>query len=185
MKGKYNGLDREDNMERVVIFIHGSNLYHGLKSHVGKSEIDFFKFSRLLCGENRKLVRTYYYNTPLIQEEDPERYQAQQKFYASIAKTPYVEVKLGRMERQGEKFIETGIDLNLGIDMLRLAHENVFDTAVLVSGDNGFVPLVDAVKHHGKNVEHAFFPGKHYHLRSTCDKSTTLTKEMLDTCYPE
>ena len=174
----------KDSMEKVAIFIHGSNLYHGLKTHIGNPEIDFYKFSQLLCGEDRKLVRTYYYNAPLIQELDPETYHAQQKFFSSLRETPYLEVHLGKVERRGNGFVERGVDLKLGLDMVELARADIFDTAIIVTGDNTFIPAVSAVKQHGKNVEHAFFPGKHHQLRESCDKSTTLTKEMIDSCYP-
>ncbi|OYD13723.1 hypothetical protein CH333_10175 [candidate division WOR-3 bacterium JGI_Cruoil_03_44_89] len=50
-------------MERVAIFIDGSNFYHGMRDNLGKDiNIDFEKFSKLLPG-SRKLVRTYYYNS--------------------------------------------------------------------------------------------------------------------------
>ena len=47
--------------ERVVIFIDGSNFYHGLKSNHHKTAINFEKLANKLAG-GRKLVRTYYYN---------------------------------------------------------------------------------------------------------------------------
>lgn len=46
-----------------MIFIDGSNFYHGLKNVVGKTNIDFQRLAEKLCGE-RELVRIYYYNAP-------------------------------------------------------------------------------------------------------------------------
>ena len=67
-------------MDRVMIFIDGSNLYHLLKNIYGDlkslNEFNFSKFLRLLCG-NRKLIRTYYYNAILDQSKDKEKYQRQ------------------------------------------------------------------------------------------------------------
>ena len=36
-------------MERVMIFIDGSNFYHGLKEVIGTARIDFTKFGDILA----------------------------------------------------------------------------------------------------------------------------------------
>ena len=41
----------------------------------------------------------------------------------------------------------------IAIDMLRQAHQDLYDTAVLVSGDGDFFPAIQAVKELGKHVE--------------------------------
>ena len=56
-------------MERVMIFIDGSNLYHGLKAAVGHARIDFGRFCTELCGSSRRLVHAHYYNVPLPADE--------------------------------------------------------------------------------------------------------------------
>jgi len=56
-------------MDKVAIFIDGSNLYHGLKHEIGNTKLDFQKFiDWLLAG--RRLVRTYYYNAPLRSKKE-------------------------------------------------------------------------------------------------------------------
>jgi len=37
-------------VERVAIFIDGSNFYHGLKATFGKASINFEKFAEKLCA---------------------------------------------------------------------------------------------------------------------------------------
>ena len=49
--------------------------------------------------------------------------------------------------------IEKKVDIKIAIDIISLAYENVYDTAVLVSGDGDFVPVVKKVKELDKNVE--------------------------------
>jgi len=63
--------------ERVVVFIDGSNFYHGLKANFGRTRVDFYKFAASLCGDNRKLIRIYYYNVPFKKEIDEEKYKSQ------------------------------------------------------------------------------------------------------------
>ena len=49
--------------------------------------------------------------------------------------------------------IEKKVDIKIAIDIISLAYENAYDTAVLVSGDGDFVPVVKKVKKLKKNVE--------------------------------
>lgn len=67
--------------------------------------------------------------------------------------------------------------------MLRLAYNNVYDTAILVSGDGDFVSAIEGIQELGKHAEHAYFKsGQSQHLRQTCDKYIELTKNLLQTC---
>ena len=49
--------------------------------------------------------------------------------------------------------IEKKIDIKIAIDIISLAYEDAYDTAVLVSGDGDFVPVIRKVKELGKIVE--------------------------------
>lgn len=50
---------------------------------------------------------------------------------------------------------EKGVDVHLATDMVSMA--NIYDTAILISGDQDFLPAVQAVKNMGKNVTVAVF----------------------------
>ena len=80
--------------KRVTVFIDGSNLYHNLKSNNLPTRLDFYKFGLALAG-NRDLVRIYYYNAILKQQDNPAQYSQQQTFFNRLRRTSYVEVKLG------------------------------------------------------------------------------------------
>ena len=170
------------NEERVAIFIDGSNLYHRLKDELGSAKIDLRKLVNLLRGE-RTLVRTYYYNAVVRWEDGKERYQDQQRFLDSLKFIPYFEVKLGRLEQRGETVVEKGVDIALAVDMVRFAATNMYDTAILVTGDGDFGYAVQAVKDLGKHVENAFFQaGRSKELLDKADKFTPLDKEVLKNC---
>ena len=85
-----------DKNERVMIFIDGSNLYHSLKSHFKRTDIDIGRFSHKLL-EKRRLIRIYYYNARVGRTEEPERYRDQQAFFDNISAIPYCELRLGRL----------------------------------------------------------------------------------------
>lgn len=196
--------------ERVAIFIDGSNFYHGLKACIGNTKVDFAKFSQLLCGD-RELVRAYYYNAPVNQQGFPDIYKDQQRFFDSLKTVPYFVLKLGRLEKRTVKvdkenliktfgddiaklilekwgevivtYVEKGVDIDLATDMLRLAYNNAYDTAIIVTGDGDFVSAVNGVKDMGKHVENAnFSDGKGYHIRTACDKFIPLDKDFLKPC---
>ena len=117
-------------MERVAIFIDGSNLYKGLVQHLGSDyRLNFVEFITLLTA-GRKLLRAYYYNAPLP-PEDPAA-KAHQSFLNYLKRVPYVTVRLGRLERRADGFVEKGVDIQIAVDMLRLAFVNAYDIAVLV-----------------------------------------------------
>jgi len=49
--------------------------------------------------------------------------------------------------------IEKKIDIKIAIDIISFIFENTYDTAVLISGDGDFVPVVKKIKELDKNVE--------------------------------
>ncbi len=174
-------------MERVMIFVDGSNFYHGLKRYAGKTNLDFSKLAQKLAGD-RKLVRLYYYNSSIKQEDDPAKYKGQQGFFEKLRRAPYVEVRLGRLEARlsgdgSRYYVEKGVDISIAVDMLRYAYNDSYDTAILVTGDGDFVRAVEAVKDMGKHVEHAYFkPAKAHHLKEASDRFRPLS-EFLGGCF--
>ncbi|MCK4256930.1 NYN domain-containing protein [candidate division WOR-3 bacterium] len=171
-------------MEKVAIFIDGSNFYHAMKDNLGQeTTIDFRKFSEILVG-SRELIRTYYYTSLLIKEINEEQYRAQQNFLDILKTLPYLKVKLGRLEKRPDgSIVEKGVDVTLAIDILKLAP--TYNTAILVSGDGDFAYVLETVKDLGKHVEVAYFWSKFSHpthLREACDKYIFLTKDYLKDC---
>ncbi|MCP4579977.1 MAG: NYN domain-containing protein, partial [candidate division Zixibacteria bacterium] len=141
--------------ERVMIFIDGNNLYHSLKHVIGKTNLEFQKFSRRLAGD-RHLIRTYYYNAPLNREDDDDKHRQQQSFFDSLDSVPYLTKRFGRLERRNVRhtlpdgtlvstptYVEKGVDTHIVIDMLTFAFKDTYDTAILISGDEDFMVVVE------------------------------------------
>ena len=79
------------------------------------------------------------------------------------------------------RLAQKGVDVELALDVLDYAHDDRFDIAVLVSGDQDFVPLVRKVTSLGKQVLVAYFhidqwtdEAQIYHRPTYC--STALIK---------
>jgi uncharacterized LabA/DUF88 family protein len=170
-------------VQKVCVFIDGSNFYHGVKNQFGNTHIDFYKLSMALCGSQRMLVRTYYYNAPVNKEDDEEMYKSQQRFFASLDRTSYLTKKLGRLEHRGGSVIEKGVDIFLAVDMMKYAYNNSYDVAILISSDGDFSEAVNAVKDLGKHVEYAhFLTGQSKHLLACSDRHILMTNDLLNSC---
>lgn len=151
---------------RVAIFIDGSNLYHGLKNHFRRQDLNFTSFITKLCG-SRTLFRTYYYNVLQDPAKWPDTHREQQDFLEILNKTPYLEVRLGSTKVAQGVPVEKGIDIMLATDLLHYGWKDFYDVAVLVSGDSDFVYAVQTVKNMGKFVEVAYF-------------ETAISRELLE-----
>lgn len=168
--------------ERVSIFIDGSNLYYSLKS-LGVSKIDFQKFIEIL-KKGRLLVSVFYYNAPLDISVDAKKYWEQQKFFDVLKRIPGFNVVLARMrkhEREDGTFVfeVKGDDIYLATDLISGAYEDLYDTALIVSGDEDFVPAIKKVQKLGKKVENIYFCStSSNYLKKTCDVSFCIDKHI-------
>lgn len=170
-----------------MVFIDGGNLYQSLRGTLKRTDLDYQRFVEAIAAD-RQLQRTYFYTAAVDQALQPEVFKAQQQFLTAIQSTPYFEVKLGRLVYRnwpGQPPIEKGIDVRLATDMLTRAYRDHFDVAVLVSGDNDFVDLVQAVKDQGKHVEVALFRdgGASLQLRNAADRVIEIDAAFLANCW--
>ena len=182
-------------MERVAIFIDGSNFYYGILSldhqHFEINKFNFYKLGKILCGNERQLTRIYYYNAPLNQEENKEKYKAQQRFFEWVKKLPEVSLVLCRLQKRWidkkkdkYQYVVKGDDIHIAVDMVKLAYNDAYDTAILVSGDGDFVPAVKAIQEKGKRIEHAYFKiGHSWFLKQTCNKSILMDEKIIKNCF--
>lgn len=172
--------------ERIIIFIDGSNHYHIVRDIFKDKKsmnFNFEKFIEYLKG-NRRLVRTYYYTAPLDWKKDEEKYKKQQQFFEKLRRIPSFELVPCRMQKikiEGKIIYQVKEDdIYLAVDMVKLAYNDAYDTAILVSSDGDFVPAIEAVKEKGKNVENVGFENKFsYHLKKECDRFRKLSKKEV------
>jgi len=180
-------------MERVMVFVDGSNFYHGLKATLNRTDVDFLKFSVKLCGEGR-WVHTHYYNSPRRRAEDEGKYRDQQRFFNYLRTEKGLTLHLGRLEPRTRTYascgasyvvnVEKDVDVNLAVDMLAGAFDDQYDVCVLVSGDGDFANLLAAVKRLGKQVKVAYFgTGRARALTREADEFIHLTEEFLKSCW--
>jgi uncharacterized LabA/DUF88 family protein len=186
-------------MLKVMIFIDGSNLYRAMKKHLNRTDLDYAAFARFLTSPDR-LIRAYFYNSPPPPPMDAAIHQAYERFKRRLERTDYFEVRLGRIvEREFEcldangqsrvdsdgnkvkcyTFIQKGVDMRLGVDLVAASAGKHFDRGILVSADGDFKEAVEKAKSFGAVVEVAAFHDCSQALLDVCDKSITLTPRNM------
>ncbi len=178
-------LDKKEDKptERVAIFIDGSNLYYSLKD-LGVSKIDFQKLVQVLKKE-RLLVSVFYYNSSLDISIDSKKYWEQQKFFDALRRIPGFNVVLARLRKHKRDdgtfaFEVKGDDIYLAVDLVSGAYENLYDTALIISGDEDFVPAIKKAQKLGKKVENIYFnTTSSNYLKKTCNTSVCIDKKLI------
>lgn len=168
-------------MSRVCVFIDGSNLYFALKRNGKNTRVDYHQLSLALTGSERTLIRTYYYNAVFDVNAFPEKAKNQQSFLDSLDRTPYLDLRLGRIvqNREGHR-MEKGVDVRMASDMVYYAARDFYDIAVVLTEDQDFAPALALVKEMGKHIELAVFPdAQNREMVRVADKLVNLA-EMVD-----
>jgi uncharacterized LabA/DUF88 family protein len=165
--------------ERVIILIDGSNFYYSTAKK--GIRIDFNKLIRELTG-NRILVKAYYYVAPLDIKEDEEKYWGHQRFLDKLRQIPKFEVvlcSLKKIKSDGKYvYFVKGDDVKMSNTLIMGAVEDLYDTAIIVSGDEDFIDSVKITKgRYGKKIENAYFSkSSSSNLRKACDFTINLNK---------
>ena len=71
---------------------------------------------------------------------------------------------------------EKGVDTAIATDMMRLAWDDNYDVAVLVSSDRDFIPVVESLQTKGIKVIHGAFPPRASELTKACWGSIDISK---------
>ncbi|MBR9701313.1 NYN domain-containing protein [Candidatus Pacearchaeota archaeon] len=165
--------------ERVAIFIDGSNFYYSTAKK-GK-KVKFNKLANELVGD-RELVNVYYYGAPLDIKTDAKKYWAHHRFLNMLKEIPKFKVILCNLKKikSGGDFvyIVKGDDVKLSNNLLMGAVDDLYDTAIVVSGDEDFVDSIKIVRErYKKKVENAYFSrSSSSNLRKACDSTINLNK---------
>jgi uncharacterized LabA/DUF88 family protein len=137
-------VERQDQRERVAVFVDGANLYHSIKSYY-RGVLDYDRLLAATVG-GRKLLRATFY---IVEKQDTDEGSASarsfvynlNKFGYKVRSKPLVIHET--LTAEGERSVSHKGDWDIGIvvDMMRLADHA--DTYVLISGDGDYVEAVE------------------------------------------
>jgi len=173
--------------ERVIILIDGSNFYY---STVKKGKKIMFEklINELIRG--RELVNVCYYVAPLDIKVDIKKYWGHQRFLNILRKIPKFKVILCTLKKIKADdgsfvYVVKGDDVKMSNTLLMGAVEDLYDTAIIVTGDEDFSDSINIVrKKYKKRVENAYFPrSSSSNLRRACDACINLNKILHKVLY--
>ena len=137
---------------RVMMFVDGENLakrYAAIRGEERQREHvffakDIFVWSRYANRDRfPQVVRRHYYTSAPGDHEALLAIENQLRDVGIEAPRVFHRPRSGRSKR---------VDITLATEMLTHAHRKNFDVAVLVAGDEDYVPLVEAVKREGQQL---------------------------------
>jgi uncharacterized LabA/DUF88 family protein len=132
-------------MERITIFVDNSNIFKGFQKY--NVHADYEKLKALII-RGRKLDAIYLYEG-VVYPLSPEK----KRWYELLSDRSGYIIKTSFDKIVNNEAIEKKVDINIAIDVVSLAYEDAYDTAVMVTGDGDFLPVVKKIKDLGKDVE--------------------------------
>ena len=137
--------------ERLMVFVDVRNVCKKVENDRRYCRPDFKGLVNLLSN-GRRLIRPYAYDGSLIAEgEDRSR-----RFHDHLRANGF-EVRARNIYSSDDDVKQKGVDVELACDMVLFAKQDLYDVAILVSGDGDFIPAVERIKDMGKIVEVASF----------------------------
>mgnify|MGYP001564548073 CR=1 FL=1 len=170
--------------KRVAVYIDGSNFYFKMKSAPlnfnNLIKFNYRGFAQwLVLG--RLLSNCRYYIAVVRAEENnikgQEMRREQQKLFAHLMSPEqnYI-VKRGYLMNNGGKYHEKGVDVQIAVDLLVGAYDNLYDTAILISSDTDLIPAIKKVRQLGKEVEYIGFA---HHPSIAIQKCVNLSRLLI------
>ena len=117
---------------------------------------NFSKFSKWLCGDNQLAEIRYYIGAVRRQKnsKSEELYNDQQRLFYKLQQQN-IKIILGQLIQHKDKsYHEKGVDVRLSVEMIRLARQDKYDVAYLLSSDTDLVPAVEEVLSFRKEVKY-------------------------------
>jgi len=183
-------------MSKAVVFIDGNNFYFRLKDLTLQMnckyhllDFNYPKFAKWLVG-NDELAQVRYYIGALRRKpgngKSEKMYADQQKLIGKLQQQN-ISITLGQLIQHPDKsFHEKGVDVRLAVEMIRLARENVYDIAYLVSSDTDLVAAVEEVQSFGKKVQYVgVVKGQSFGLTKISDDIRLLRCEDIQKFLPQ
>jgi len=167
----------------------GSNLYFKLKS-LGFKNLLSFKFSdfaKFLAGKDKLIKSSYYVGVvreKVGDKKSKELMSGQMKLFSALRRQGFDIIRGYLLKTDG--YHEKGVDVNMAVDILVGAYENLYDRVILVSSDTDLVPAIIKAKRKGKTVEYVGFSHQpSLALIKNCSESRLLKKDDIEAFFPK
>lgn len=141
--------------ERVIAYIDGFNLYHGLHDAKLKSSrwLDLRGVCESLLKPHQELVVVRYF-TSIVRNKSGAR--RQNVYLDALRSRGGIEVDLGHLFPKTRTCSKCGFrhstseekktDVNIAVRLLEDAYDDQFDVGIVISGDSDLAPPIEAVR---------------------------------------
>ncbi len=143
-------------MYRVSAYVDGFNLYYGLRDKYGHKYmwLNIHKLISSLLTPKQSLSSVKYF-TSLV-TDNPAKEKRQMTYLEALKAVGAIEIVFGKYKLssfkcpacRAETFVpsEKMTDVNISVTLIEDAIMDLFDTALLVSGDSDLTPAVTTIK---------------------------------------
>ena len=150
--------------KRTCVYIDGANFFGGLTSlnkRFTDTKFDFENYVQKIIGNN-SLIKVYYYNALIKKRINEKIWKKQKSPFERLNKLPKWKVSLctrkSRLNILGEEYHTIkGDDLMLALDAMEDCYNDVYDRAIIISGDGDFTELLKRIRNKEKEVEICYF----------------------------
>lgn len=178
--------------ERVITYIDGFNLYYGLRDARLHSSrwLDLHGLSQEILKANQRLYLVRYFTTRV--RRDPQTARRQATYIDALLAQGNVKIDYGhflskrvtcRQCRQNwEQNEEKKTDVNIAVRLLEDAYDDLFDVALVISGDSDLAPPIESVRRRflKKRVVVAFPPKRQsQELRRVADAAIAISPRTI------
>ncbi len=143
---------------RVHAFVDGQNLFYGVKTCFGYEapNFDIMKLAEEIVaasGFDRELMQVHFYTGMHKRAKNAfwhdfwtKKLTAMRGQGVRVVTIPLMYVRVQTPSGVIEKGMEKGIDLRIGLDLVRLARKNEYDIALIFSQDTDLAEAVQEIK---------------------------------------
>ncbi len=165
-------------MNRVVTYIDGFNLYYSLRAKEWRHcyWLDVHRLAEELLAPGQTLLKVAYFTSRISVRRrhpgDTDRQTRQNTYLDALGTLDDVEIHYGRhahrertcpeCEAMWQQPEEKMTDVNIAVQVLGDAQDDLFDAAMIISGDTDLVGLVQAIRRrYPEKAVVVVFPGRH------------------------
>ncbi len=146
---------------KICIFFDGQNFYRSLQRFDENLRVDYDRLAAWITqavgGPGAMFGGAYYYvglsaDAPVVVEAFLKGLELRPGYFVKRDRRVRRSVRCPACGSENEYTTEKRVDTRLVADLIHYAANGAYDAAVLVSGDDDFVPAVEAVNALGKQV---------------------------------
>ncbi|ANH83089.1 hypothetical protein A8C56_20770 [Niabella ginsenosidivorans] len=166
-------------MERIIAYIDGFNLYFGMKQNGnGTLWLNPQQLVLSLLKSHQELISIKYFTSRI--RNNPDKEDRQKTYLEALETLSNFKITYGHYQSHIETCRRCGhsypysnekmTDVNIAVAMMEDAHNSLYDTAILITGDSDLVPPINSI--------HNIYPNKRVFVAFPPNRSNLSVKNV-------